>query len=60
MALYTFEYDVFDARRVDEGTLERVGDDKSEGSCGSVHEASCHTLVFGGPKTQTMMQDTHR
>src|SRR5262249_34163315 len=32
------------------------GDDKSEGSCGLVHEASCHILVCGGPKTQTMMQ----
>src|SRR5215510_11440351 len=28
----------------------------SEGSCGLVHEASCHMLVCGGPKTQTMMQ----
>src|SRR5262245_40703759 len=28
----------------------------SEGSCGLVHEASCHILVCGGPKTQTMMQ----
>src|SRR5262249_40501155 len=27
-----------------------------EGSCGLVHEASCHILVCGGPKTQTMMQ----
>ena len=29
---------------------------KFEGSCGSVHEASCHILVCGGAKTQTMMQ----
>jgi len=29
---------------------------KFEGSCGLVHEASCHILVCGGPKTQTMMQ----
>src|SRR5215468_9206628 len=28
----------------------------SEGSCGLVHEASCHILVCGGPKAQTMMQ----
>src|SRR5262249_60798072 len=27
-----------------------------EGSCGLVHEASCHILVCGGSKTQTMMQ----
>src|SRR5215813_1591594 len=31
-------------------------DDDVEGSCGQVHEASCHILVCGGPKTQTMMQ----
>src|SRR5262245_27574290 len=28
----------------------------SEGSCGLVHEASCHVLLCGGPKAQTMMQ----
>ena len=40
-----------------DGTLERgSGMTKSEGSCGLVHEASCHILVCGGPKTQTMMQ----
>ena len=39
-----------------DGTLERVGMTTSEGSCGLVHEGSCHILVCGGPKTQTMMQ----
>ena len=39
-----------------DGTLAVVGMTKSEGSCGLVHEASCHILVCGGPKTQTMMQ----
>jgi hypothetical protein len=38
-----------------DGTLERVGMTTSAGSCGLVHEASCHILVCGGPKTQTMM-----
>ena len=39
-----------------DGTLVVVGMTTSEGSCGLVHEASCHILVCGGPKTQTMMQ----
>src|SRR5262245_32509572 len=39
-----------------DGTLERVGDDDVRGGAALVHEASCHMLVCGGPKTQTMMQ----
>ena len=39
-----------------DGTLVVVGMTKSEGSSRVVHELSCHILVFGGPKTQTMMQ----
>jgi hypothetical protein len=39
-----------------DGTLERVGMTKSEGSCGMMHERTRHILVCGGPKTQTMMQ----
>ena len=39
-----------------DGTLAVVGMTTSEGSCGWVHECSCHILVCGGPKTQTMMQ----
>ena len=39
-----------------DGTLAVIGMTTSEGSCGWVHECSCHILVCGGPKTQTMMQ----
>jgi hypothetical protein len=39
-----------------DGTLERVGMTKSEGSPRVVHEHSCHILLFGGSETQTMMQ----
>ena len=39
-----------------DGTLAVVGMTKFEGSPRVVHEHSCHILVCGGVKTQTMMQ----
>src|SRR5262245_59529167 len=39
-----------------DGTLVVVGMTKFEGSPRVVHEHSCHILVCGGVKTQTMMQ----
>ena len=39
-----------------DGILVVVGMTTSEGSSHVVHEHSRHILLFGGPKTQTMMQ----
>jgi hypothetical protein len=40
-----------------DGTLERVGDDDVRGELlRGARMISCHILVCGGPKTQTMMQ----
>ena len=39
-----------------DGTLERVGDDDVRGELRIGARTSCHMLVRGGPKTQTMMQ----
>jgi len=42
-----------------DGTLERVGMTKSEGSCRELHEGSCHMLVCGGPETQNNAMVKH-